>query len=215
MAKTIKSAGWTIPESIKKIADRLTPVEEAIFYIIVTILVIIGGWCKDGLYDWWHSESMTEQSLLNDSNRDIKIHQLITEMRVLLNADRSYIFRFHNGGYWKTGEPMKKMSCAYESVSAGVSSEQAQLQDILLTRVPEVLQAVSGMNPEVIQVSDLRDTYFKQMLISEGVDTVVLRSLYKDGNIIGYIAADYINGQVDQPDLSILNAYAEQCELLI
>ena len=45
----------------------------------------------------------------------------IEELRERSNADRAFIFQFHNGGEFYTGKSMQKMSLSYEVVDKGIA----------------------------------------------------------------------------------------------
>lgn len=73
------------------------------------------------------------------SNNMIKIFDIInSELAVMkkeMNADRAFIFEFHNGDYFISKNSRYKLSRTYEKVSYGISLESINLQSIDVTLV--------------------------------------------------------------------------------
>jgi hypothetical protein len=58
------------------------------------------------------------------------IDDLMIESRNKLNADRCYVFEFHNGEYFSSRESRWKVSQVYESCGEGISSRGKEFKDI-------------------------------------------------------------------------------------
>ena len=63
-----------------------------------------------------------------------QLDELLTEMRIKLNCNRTGICRFHNGGYFFDGISIIKSTTTHESCSLGTVSTIENGQSILLTR---------------------------------------------------------------------------------
>jgi hypothetical protein len=58
----------------------------------------------------------------------------IEHIRDEINCDRVWVTQFHNGGnFYPTGKSMAKFSMIYEVVSSGISIENMDFKDVLLT----------------------------------------------------------------------------------
>ena len=79
-----------------------------------------------------------------------------------LDADRVYVYEFHNGESFYSGAHQQKFSCTYESLKAGVSSEALSLQDL---RVSTFNKFVSGVVNDkgfhTADVSKVQDSLLK------------------------------------------------------
>jgi hypothetical protein len=73
---------------------------------------------------------LNEDIVVNSLDNDILIENALYGLMKECKSDRAYIFRFHNGITYYTGSHKSKMSCDYEVVEKGISSEGQRLQDI-------------------------------------------------------------------------------------
>lgn len=65
-----------------------------------------------------------------------------------VEADRTYIFEFHNGDHFYSGNHQQKFSCTYESLNSGVSSESMRLQDLRVSTFNSFIKDVLGIHGE-------------------------------------------------------------------
>lgn len=65
-----------------------------------------------------------------------------------VNSDRAYIFEFHNGDHFYSGNHQQKFSCTYESLNSGVSSESMRLQDLRVSTFNSFIKDVLGIHGE-------------------------------------------------------------------
>ena len=65
-------------------------------------------------------KNKSKESLMQQIKNDEIVHLSIREIRRRYNADRVYIWQFHNGGSFYTSSPMQKISITYERNSDGL-----------------------------------------------------------------------------------------------
>ena len=110
-----------------------------------------------------------------------------------LTASRVYIYEFHNGDHFYSGNHQQKFSCTYEALSAGVSSESLNLQDLRVSTFNSFIQnVVSNFRFESPSVESLEDSLLKNWLDSRGIASSFsfpIKTLNK--NIIGIINIDF------------------------
>jgi hypothetical protein len=75
----------------------------------------------------------------------------LTELMVQTKADRAFVVQFHNGTYYINKANQMKMSCTHEIVKEGISREQENLQDVILSRTPIV--AIDLLSKPYVRVS--------------------------------------------------------------
>ena len=68
--------------------------------------------------------------VLGNIQNDVLINNALNDLMIDTKADRAYIFRFHNGITYYTGTHKARMSCDYEVVRRGISSEAQRLQNL-------------------------------------------------------------------------------------
>ena len=104
---------------------------------------------------------------LSDSkfmNQHTQIHEMLTELRVIVRASRCLIFQFHNGGSFADGSSIKRFSVTHESCSGGTVSMMLDSQDVLLTRYMEMVRILDETPNKIIEVENLPPSTFRSGL---------------------------------------------------
>lgn len=107
----------------------------------------------------WRAKKETTQLQIHS-----KVHELLTEMRVLMRCSRAIIFQFHNGGKFADGSSIKRFSVTHESCAGGIPSMLLESQDVLLTRYMELVDILDKRTNEIIRVSSLPDCSLRSIL---------------------------------------------------
>jgi hypothetical protein len=126
-------------------------------------------------------------------NTHTKIHEYLTELRVITKSARTQIIQFHNGGYFLDGSAMKRFSLTHESCRSGVSETRSERQDILLTMFAEMLDFVTVNDATPFSVSDLPDCHYRRHLESNNVILFTLIPI-RDANglsVIGCLSIEW------------------------
>jgi hypothetical protein len=145
---------------ISPIRDILMSVGEVFGVFVVGIgLGIFGAFKKKKINIKWKTQKETKEFQVHT-----KVHELLTEMRVLLRSSRNLIFQFHNGGKFADGSSIKRFSITHESCSNGTPSMLLESQDVLLTRYMELIDILEKRNNEIITVSSLPDSSLRSIL---------------------------------------------------
>lgn len=84
-----------------------------------------------------------------------RIHELMTELRLVIRASRCLIFQFHNGGCFADGTSIKRFSVTHESNDSTISSILLESQDILLTRYMELVHILDETPNKILEVSSM------------------------------------------------------------
>ena len=90
-----------------------------------------------------------------------------------ITADRAYIFEFHNGDHFYSGNHQQKFSCTYESLNSGVSSESMRLQDLRVSTFNAFIKDVLGIHGD--KSFTLEDI--------EGIDSPLLRNWLEERGV--------------------------------
>ena len=122
-----------------------------------------------------------------------RIHEYLTELRVVLDSCRTLVCHFHNGGEFLDGTSMKKFSLTHESTNPGVSQVRLDSQDVLLTLYVEMLEHLVRNEPRPVMVTDLPDCHWKRVLESQQVVLFSLIPLYDvSGAVItGFLCTEW------------------------
>ena len=106
---------------------------------------------------------------LNFRELHTRVHEHLSELRILLDAARTTVYHFHNGGCFLDGSSMKKFSLTHQSTTAGVSDTRNECQDVLLSLFIDMLESIVKDEPIPMMTSQLQDCHFKKWLESNHV----------------------------------------------
>lgn len=90
-----------------------------------------------------------------------RVHEALTELRLLVRASRAIVFQFHNGGKFADGSSIKRFSVTHESCGTGVQGMLLESQDVLLTRYKELVDILDTRSNKIIRTSDLPQCSFR------------------------------------------------------
>jgi hypothetical protein len=110
-----------------------------------------------------------------------------------LDADRVYVYEFHNGESFYSGGHQQKFSCTHETLKAGVSSEALNLQDLRVSTFNDFISPViNDRKFDVPDISKLSDSLLKNWFDNRGIaSTFAFPVVTLNKNIIGMIAIDF------------------------
>jgi len=174
-------------------------IDKGVGYILaalISALATFGAiWLKHYLY-----EKKQDISSHNRSNENI--YSSLQEILKEFGADRAYIYEFHNGEHFFSGQPQKKFSCSYEWTGEGVSSESNRSQNYRVTNFHKYISRLIS-DGEFFRgdVELIRDFSFRALLQEKGVESlynIVLKSA--NGKHIGFVGIDYVKSKKNLND---------------
>ena len=139
-----------------------------------------------------------------------KVHEQLTELRVMSDAARCQVMQFHNGGQFLDGSSIKRFSLTHESCRTGVSETRQTRQDVMLTMFGEMLELVTANKSLPILTSNLPDCHWKRHLEANSVVMIALTPLRNANgmNIIGGLSLEWCSwvkaDAVDEEDVSVM-----------
>ena len=123
-----------------------------------------------------------QQNLINDC---------LVALRVRANADRVKIGQFHNGGKFLDGSPMKRFSITHESCDIGVPFEGANLQNIVVTILWDLISFVKKDQSTLWFTRDLPEGHFRSYNKGHGIDGFMVLPIRKNELITGFIMVEW------------------------
>jgi hypothetical protein len=137
------------------------------------------------------------QSILDGSfRRDLVIQEVLTELRVKINADRVYLCLFHNGGLYFDGTAIKKVSRTHESCRRGSSHETINYQNIPTSLVFDIMRMLEESNKtgrvSIRHTEELDSGFLKSNLINLDVKVILKYRLKIGMRLVGYLGAHYL-----------------------
>ena len=145
-----------------------------------------------------HTTNRIRHNELIDRRLEInsKIKNAIEAFRQKVDADRVYIFEYHNGESNLNGLPFAKVSATYEILKLGVSSYKSRLQGIPSGLILEFNQnLLTNKQISVPNISDYKDIdpVGNSVLIRPDAKSFYVALINNiNGYPIGFIGMDYI-----------------------
>jgi hypothetical protein len=119
------------------------------------------------------------------------IKDCLVALRVRTNADRVKIGQFHNGGKFLDGSPMKRFSITHESCDMGVPFEGANLQNIVVTILWDLISYVKQDDTKLWYTRDLPEGHFRSYNKSHGIDAFMVLPIRKHDLITGFVMVEW------------------------
>lgn len=129
-----------------------------------------------------------EEGITNSINIQLSLRGLMEKY----DADRAYIFLFHNGVKYYNGSHKLKISCDYEVTQAGISREAEKLQNLPVGVFSEWINQVIQNRMFVNDLEQIDEINVKVALKEQGVTGLAVVPYYADGRLIAMIGVDYV-----------------------
>ena len=175
------------------------PVTHPIFDNIFTIGMYVVSFLLGGLlilitkFKTIMNAIKTEKGLKNNFfTLHSQLDEYLTELRIKLNACRTSIIRFHNGGHYLDGTSIMKFTTTHESRKTGVESSKDSSQGLLITRFIDMIELLHKDNPLLVWTIDLKDTHFKGYQENKGTVAFSILALKSHKGLdLGYIICEW------------------------
>jgi len=152
-----------------------------------------------------------------EAEQNREIYAELVALRAIINADRVFVSRFHNGTEFLPSHPAWKTSRTHEVVRKGVTYESGNRQSMLVSLMPHIIEpiltggstAVGVTVPNcddclskmrcvaenkrvvIVQVEDMESSYCKWSLESQNIKTMIYCGIAYNGNVCGMVGADF------------------------
>lgn len=166
---------------------------EVLFTSITSIVVALVG---AGFFKRYNEKKHTNESkgkLLDQIKKDEIVHLAIRDVRRRYQADRVYVWQFHNGGSFYTTSPMQKLSITYERCSQGLERKISYNQNHLITNFTSYITDV--MNGEMFfpDISKMSDIGLRSLNQSNGTKSHCAVPIYdKEGHLVAMLCLDWV-----------------------
>lgn len=136
-----------------------------IFYSLGEVMGVFGVGIVVGLWTMIKKRKIAARADVKKEERiartHSRVHETLTELRLLVCASRAVVFQFHNGGKFADGSSIKRFSVTHESCGTGVQGMLLESQDVLLTRYKELVDILDTSSNKIIRTSDLPQCSFR------------------------------------------------------
>lgn len=139
----------------------------------------------------------SKENLLEQIQRDEIVHLAIRDVRRRYNADRVYIWQFHNGGTFYTTSPMQKLSITYERCSDGLERKADKNQNHLIANFSSYIKDVMDGNMFYCDITNLPDIGLRSLSQSQGVKSHCAVPIYdKDSHLVALLCLDWVFSEI-------------------
>ena len=159
-----------------------------------------------------------------------EVYTAIIEMRALSDSDRGYVIQFHNGQEFLPSNPIWKCTCTHEVVRSGVTYESANLQNLLVSRVSELVEPIISASYDgagvmegpkcricpfktdcdsknkriaVVQVDEMSSGFAKFMLEEQNIKTLLMCGIVSKNGVFGIVGVDICGRKISEEETLI------------
>lgn len=142
-------------------------------------------------------KSKSRESLMQQIKNDEIIHLSIREIRRRYNADRVYIWQFHNGGSFYTNAPMQKVSITYERNSDGLERKAEKNQNHLVSHFNSFIKSVIEMTMFYSDVNKMEDLGLRSLSLSQGIKSHASVPIFdRDKNLVAVLSLEWVFSEI-------------------
>ena len=180
---------------IKNILEVIRRMKTTVILILFVVFVLF--YYKPLITELVETKVKKPDEVKKDINNSVLIQQMLNDLLLKYKADRSYIFKFHNGITYFDGKHKNHQSLAYEVCGRGISSEKMQLQNLPTSLFPVFLQEVMLNKMIYTDINEIKENATKIALKEQGIKSIIVSPVFKDGYFIGYIGLDFVKDYMD------------------
>ena len=144
-------------------------------------------------------EKMSGNQLMKQVQQSEIVHYALRELRRKYNADRVYIWQFHNGGNFYTTSPMQRASITYERNSEGLEKKSGKYQGVLISNFTNYIKDTIDGNMFYYDVDSIPDFTLRALILSNGTFAHAATPLCdKNKNLIGIVCLDWVFSELPE-----------------
>lgn len=135
----------------------------------------------------------SKEDLLEQIEKDEIVHLALRDVRRQFQADRIYVWQFHNGGNFYTESAMQKASITYERCSDGLERKSEKYQNILVSLFSWYMKQVITNKAYYSNMEEIEDIGIRSICSGNGTRSHVASPMFDDKNhLIGILCLDWV-----------------------
>lgn len=160
-------------------------------------------------------KKVNKDEIKHDVNNNVLIQQMLNDLMLKYNADRGYIFRFHNNITFYDGKHKNHQSMTHEVCNRGISSEAMQLQNLPTSLFPIFLQEVMLNRMIYSDINDIKENATRIALRDQGIKSIVVAPVFKDGQFTAYVGLDFVKDTLKNIDFKEFKRHTNEIGLIL
>lgn len=127
------------------------------------------------------------------SHVNMRISDMISELRMKTKASRVSLTQFHNGGKFADGSSMRRMSISHQSCDPKIGSTMQFRQDVLVSRFVEIIQQLRENSPNIRTTDSLFESNTKKFYELHDTMAFSILPLFCNDSLVvyGYITIEW------------------------
>ena len=177
--------------------DRISPLLQALIDNLgesAAVLVLAAlAMFSTKISTWWKDRS--SRAFEKGINQNVRLRELLSELRVPYNADRICLYQFFNGSYYLAGGGIMKTILTHYVTKVGVANPNISCKTVVLTtQMVMSLKALQDNPASVFRQDTFPDDSFLDALFIETGSTAVFVAAVRDArkNWIGILCVDWL-----------------------
>jgi hypothetical protein len=168
----------------------------------------------------WLEKKRKIQNIDATVNNNLKVYELLSEIRQIFGADRVKLFQFKNGDYFAGGGSEQKLTMSHIVCRTGVSIPAAAMTDYQLIPVgmmTKFLDALGRQSWKDFIVRGLEDDfYFKYPMLRDGTEHIVATLIKSNGRTLGLLIVSWLEEtKINDRDLAEAKTLTETLGAII
>lgn len=152
----------------------------------VTLTGVFLSWFLKYKYGEYKNRKVTREISQSKLVQTI-LEQQLTEYK----AQRAFILQRHNGGKFKTGRSMNKLSTTYEALEDGVSTEFKEYQNLPITLYSGLVDSVQTERGIFPIVDDIDDILTKAFFVQRGTKSAIVYPISRGAELVGMVGFEW------------------------
>ena len=142
-------------------------------------------------------KNRSRDNLMQQIKKDEIIHLAIRDVRRRYNADRVYVWQFHNGGNFYTTSPIQRLSITYERNSDGLERKAERNQNMLVASFASYIRGIVEGDMFYTDINNMSDIALRSLENSNGTKSHCAVPIYdKDKNLVALLALDWVFSEI-------------------
>lgn len=149
-------------------------------------------------------------------NKNLRVKDLLTEIKVFYDADRVELFQFHNGDYYMSKASIQKLSLTHFVVGRGVAISEGidtNYQNIPLGYIGKSINQLATEHPYIFsKISDFaEDNYLGGLFRLNGASSILLRGIFRKDDMIGILAVTWLEEvELNSEQIHMIKPFSDQ-----
>lgn len=153
--------------------------------VFITVLAVV---YEDTVKSWIENyDPVVSQAEVSE-----KINTELAKILEYSDADRVYIFQFHNGVTYYNGQHAQRFTCTYEITRDGISREADNLKDLQVSVYSWFINETIRGNMGYTDTDSIPNYTTRYSLHAQGIKSIRVLPIVKDHHIVGLIGIDYV-----------------------